>query len=208
MKTQTTPGRVVLCVVTGFSLVFLPSCGHGGSDNGGSGLRISLASTPPSGGSDVVWIAEGGRTGDLLLVDVVSRDISSEFDGFNLEILFDPLVASAQSVSSGGILDGCAPGQVLKVDNVANHNADQTGSILISEAITGSSPPGCTASGLRTISRVTLRARGRGSSTLPFVPYNGDPSAPSGSRFYRTQPSVPDVPVQFFDSGALVEVTR
>src|SRR5262249_14046562 len=106
--------------------------------------------------------------------------------------------------TSGGVLDACTSLGVLKLDNVGNGNANQSGSILVSEALPGSSPPGCTVTGVATLTRIPLRAAGHRTTPLTFVPFNGT----SGSRLYRTQPSVPELAVQFFDSGALLDVRR
>jgi hypothetical protein len=204
-RAGTTACAGLLCSV--FALLS-PACSHDGGA-GGSSLHISLSFAPPGAAvDDVLWIAQGAGAGGTLQVDVMAQDISSEFDGFNLEILFDPLVARAQSVATGGVLDGCSSGPVLKADNVGNDNANQTGSILISESIAGVSPPGCTVSGQRALARITFTAAGRGNAPLDFVQFNGDPNAPSGTRLYRTQPAVPDVPVQLFDSGAEIDVAR
>jgi hypothetical protein len=178
-------------------------------DDGSSRLHASLDFTPPPGGTgNVLWIAEGGATGSRLLVDLVARDISLEFDGFNVEILFDPLVVEAESITSGGALLGCTTLPVLTADNVANGNANTTGTILIGEAISGSAPPACTIAGTATLARVSFRPRGRGTAALTFVAYNGNPSSPAGSRLFRRNPVIPDVGAQFFDSGALVQVRR
>jgi hypothetical protein len=177
------------------------------ADDGGSDLRISLLFTPPTGGTDnVVWIAGSGRSGGRLLVDVVVRDISFEFDGFNVEVLFDPLVAEVESLASGGVLQACTSLPVLGADNIASGNANATGTLLFSEAISGASPPPCTVAGTTTLARIVFRPRGRGDASLPFVPYNGNPSSPSGSRLYRRVPVNPDVGATFFDSLALIKV--
>lgn len=184
------------------------ACSHDGS-TGGSSLHLSLSFAPPGAAvADVVWIASGAGAAGTLQVDVVARDISTQFDGFNLEITFDPLIARAQSVATGGVLDGCSGSPVLKADNVGNDNANQTGTILISESIAGGSPPGCTLSGEHALARITFTAIGRGAAPVDFVGFNGDPNAPSGTRLYRTQPAVPEIPVQLFDSDAELDVTR
>jgi len=189
-------------------LLLVCSCDSGGN-GGSSGLKIALSFTPPPGGiTDVAWLAGGGAAGGLLVVDIVARDISSDFDAFDVEVSFDPLIATAQSVVSGGLLESCSSTPVLKAENVSNGNANLTGSILISEAFGGGSPPACTLAGERTVARINFRAFGRGSSDLEFIGFNGDPNSPSGSRFYRRAPSVPQIPVQFFDSGAVIDVTR
>ena len=189
-------------------MTLAPACSHDGS-TGGSSLHLSLSFAPPGAAvADVVWIASGAGAGGTLQVDVVARDISTQFDGFDLEIMFDPLIARAQSVATGGVLDGCSGSPVLKADNVGNDNANQTGTILISESIAGISPPGCTLSGERALTRIVFTATGRGAAPIDFVDFNGDPNAPSGTRLYRTQPSVPEIPVQLFDSGAELNVTR
>lgn len=196
------------------SAVLLLGC-NGNDPSGGSSLEIFLtASAPPPGSSSVVFVEEGAGGGDLVIVDLLVRDITDEFDGFNIEIMFDPLVAEASGYTSAGILDACAGGlTVLKCDNISScstpaTNANSTGSIIISESIIGSTPPGCTASGLRKIGSLSFRAAGRGTSTLPFIPFNNDPISPQGSRFVRRSPAVTELPVEFFDSGALLEVTR
>jgi len=189
-------------------LLLAAACSHSG-DDGRSGLRIALDLTSPSAGvMDVTWLEDGGGAGGILVMEILARDISSPFDGFDLELTFDPLIATAQSVSSGNLLEICSAGSVLKADNVANGNANISGTILISEALTGASPPGCTFGGTRTLARVTFRAAGRGSSPTGFVPYNGNPNVPAGSRFYRRATSVPEVPVTFFDGSAVLNVTH
>ncbi len=199
--------RGIASCLTVVAALLLAACKS--ADDGGSDLRISLSFTPPPGGVDnVVWIAGSGRSGGRLLVDVVVRDISFEFDGFNVEILFDPLLAEAESLASGGVLQGCTALPVLAADNVAGGNANATGTLLFSEAISGTAPPACTVAGTATLARIAFRPRARGEAALTFVPYNGNPSSPSGSRFYRRLPVNPDVGVAFFDSGALIEVKR
>jgi len=168
-------------------------------------------SPPPGGTTDVVWVAQGGGSGDLLIVDVLARDITQDFDSINIEIRFDPLVLEAQRYSSLGVLDTCAGGLgVLACDNVSTcgSSANTTGTILASESIIGTMPPGCTVSGELPLGRITFRARARGMSSIPFVAFNGDPDNPQGSRFARRAPPVLEVPILFFDSGALIEVTR
>ena len=187
----------------------------GRRDNGRSDLDISLDFTPPSGGtSDVVWIGAGGQGGGLLLLDIVARDISESFDSYNVEILFDPVVAEAQNLSFGTVVSVCAGATpVLAAHNVTDDpnntgRANLTGRILFSEAIQGAMPPDCAVAGTQTLARITLRARSRGTSSLDFVPFNGDPNNPVGTRFASRTPVDPEIPVLLFDSGALVEVTR
>jgi len=168
-------------------------------------------SPPPGGSTDVVWVARGGGGGDVLVVDVMARAITQDFDSFNIEIQFDPLVLEARRYTSLGVLDACAGGLgVLACDNVTTcgSSANSTGTILAGESIIGPLPPGCTVSGEQVLGQITFRARARGTSALPFVPFNGDPVDPQGSRFARRAPPEPEVPVLFFDSGASIEVTR
>jgi hypothetical protein len=57
------------------------------------------------------------------------------------------------------------------------------------------------------LARITYRAKGVGSFPLDFVPFNGaDPNNPTGSRFSRTMPSVPNVAVQWDDGQTTIEV--
>ena len=187
--------------------VFLFACDK--ADDGRSVLRISLGVTPPASGTgDLVWIAEGAQPGGGLLVDVLARDISVGFDGFNVELSFDPLIAAADKLTSGGALLGCTALPVLAADNISNGNANATGSILFSEVISGPAPPPCTLAGTVTLARILFRPRGQGATTLPFVPYNGNASSPAGSRLFRRDPADPDVGVGFFDGSALIEVGR
>jgi hypothetical protein len=179
------------------------------ADDGRSDLKISLGVTPPAGGAgDLVWLAQGDLAGGRLLVDVLARDIASGFDGFNVEILFDPLIVEAANLASGGALLGCTALPVLAADNISNGNANATGSILFSEAISGPAPPPCTLAGTVTLARIMFRPRGQGTAPLVFVPYNGIPSSPAGSRLFRRDPADPDVGVEFFDGSALIEVRR
>ena len=176
---------------------------------GGSALSIGLSVTPPSPGTtDVVSFVENAAGGGLLLVDVRAEDISSMFDGYDVEILFDPLVAEATNLVDGTLLDICGGLQPLKANNVANGNANATGTILFSAVLPGAAPPGCTLAGPDILATIAFRTVNQGSSALVFVAFNGDPNSPTGSRFFRTQPSVPSVPVTFMDGMAEIEVTR
>src|SRR5262245_16187993 len=94
----------------GACLACLAATGCNGDDSGESGpsgLTVSMTAVPPPPGLDVVWMAEGGRTGDLLLVDILARDIGQTFDAFEIEISFDPLLLQARSSAEGGALDAC-----------------------------------------------------------------------------------------------------
>ena len=195
-----------------FGLMLSCGCVDRGAASSGSALGISMTLSPPPGGtSDVVWVAQGGGSGDVLIVDVMARDITQDFDSFNVEIEFDPLLLEARHYASLGVLETCAGGLgVLACDNVSacGSSANTTGTILAGESITGTMPPGCTLSGELPLGRITFRARARGTSSLPFVPFNGDPDNPQGSRFARRVPPMIEVPVLFFDSGASIDVTR
>ncbi len=191
------------------ALTLLSGC-HGDDEiSGDTGLEISMTSTPPSAGTaSVVWLQEGPSGGDVLVAEILARDITEEFDSFNLEILFDPVIVQARSYESGDVLDGCAMGlPVLKLENLASGDADATASMLITESITAPLPPGCTINGTRTLGRITFRARGRGRSMPAFVPFNMDPNNPEGSFLARRDPAIPAIAVTFFDSAALIEVT-
>ena len=203
------PGSACLLL---FGLMLSSACAGGDGASSGSALAISITLSPPPGGTtDVVWVAEGGGNGNILIVDVMARDVTQDFDSLNIEIQFDPLVLEAQRYTSLGVLTACAGGfGVLACDNVSTcgTSANATGTILASESIIGTMPPGCTLPGEAPLGRITFRARARGSSSLSFVPFNGDTVNPQGSRLARRAPAVIEVPVLFFDSGALIEVTR
>src|SRR5262245_13365936 len=73
----------------------MPACSSGGDDTQGSHLKISLAvNAPPAGATDTAWM-EQSQSSSLLEVAVVAHAISSAFDGFDVEIQFDPSVAQA-----------------------------------------------------------------------------------------------------------------
>lgn len=189
--------------------LLVAGCSGGDGDDGGSSFRISLSVTePPAGSMDVVWLAPGGIGGTGLVVDVVARGISDPFDGFNVEIQFDPLVAEAVSLAFGTVLDGCGGLDPVKLDNVSNGNANTSGTIIISAALpVGPAPPACALPGMQALARIGFRERSIGTSPLSFVPFNGDANSPAGSRLFRRGTMMAEIPVNFFDGQALIEVT-
>ncbi len=181
--------------------------GDDGHDDGSSGLTVSMTSTPPPGGN-VVWIAEGGRGEDVLLVDILARDVTGPFDAYEIEIAFDPALLEARSTEEGGALAACTPLPVLHTDNIGNGGA-ASGTLLLSGVST--EPPGttgCSVAGTRTLARILFVAVDEGTSTLDFVPFNGDPNDPMGSRLFSTGAGHPVAAVTFFDSQATVTATR
>jgi len=203
------PGRFLACIAVALSLVVVACDNDDDDDSGGSDLSISMTFDEPMGMDDVVWMSQLGQGAGLLVVEVLAEDISSTFDGYDVEISFDPLIVEALSLAHGTLLDACSALQPFKVDNVANGNANASGTILFSAVLPGAAPPGCTLAGRSTLARITLRARNRGMFPMDFIPFNGDPNNPSGSRFFRTQPAIPSVPVSFFTMGnVVIEVTR
>jgi len=196
----------LLACAAAATLLWAPSCNSDddSGDDGGSGLQISMIVTPPAGGDpNIVFFAETAASGDLLLLDVFARDISTDFDGYNVEIDFDPMVAEAFSLTPGTVLEQCSGLQAVKADNVANGNANASGSIIFSASLTGPTPPACTVTGDKPLARITFRAKGAGSFPLDFVL----PNDPSGSRFSRTMPSMPVVMGIAWDDGqTLIEV--
>jgi hypothetical protein len=179
-------------------------CNGDDPDDGGSRLAISMtSSTPAIGTTDIVWIESSGSGGNVLVVDILARDISSAFDRFAIEIESDPLVVEATTYTSGGLLETCTGLPVIPAFNV-----DAMGTVIIAEALPGVAPPGCTVAGTRTIGSITFRGIARGSTMLDFVPFNMDPNSPEGSRMERRTVLPPQVPVQFFDGGAAIDVRR
>lgn len=198
--------RWAIACLAGAALLLAPSCqGDDDGGNGGSDLAISMSLTPPAGGMDLVFFEEAAGSGDLLLVDVVARDVTSEFDGYDVELTFDPLVAAIFSFAQGTLLEDCALQQAVKADNAAG-NANTTGNLLFSASLTGPMPPGCTVAGDAMLARITFRAAGGGMFPLEFVPYNQDPNSPSGTRLSRTMPPVPAVTLTLDDGGATITV--
>ncbi|MFQ5702112.1 MAG: hypothetical protein ACE5HU_09730 [Acidobacteriota bacterium] len=190
-------------------LGLLPACdGNGaGRNTGGSTLSISMSFTPPPAGSmNVVWLSEASRNGGLLLMDVFAQNISIPFDGYEIELRFDPLVAEALDLVAGTLPEQCSGLTTLRVDNVASGDANASGTILFSARLTGPQPPGCTVVERQPLARITFRASGTGSFPLSFVPFNGDPIFPGGSRLLRTDPPDPAIPVMFDDSQAVIDV--
>ena len=201
-----TRARWVLACATAAIILWNPSCSDDNSDDddGGSGLQISMVTTPPAGGAtNQVFFSEFAVSGDLLLLEVLARDISTDFDSYNVEIAFDPMVAEAFDLSPGIVLEQCSGSQAVKADNVANGNANASWSIIFSASLTGPTPPACTVTGDKALARITFRAKGTGSFPLDFVL----PNAPTGSRLSRTMPSMPVVAGITFDDGqTLIEV--
>ena len=190
------------------ALLFTPSCNGDDHDSGGgSGLGIVMTVAPPAGGAtDLIHFAEAASSGDLLLVDVLVRDVSSDFDGYDVEITFDPIVAEAFSLVQGTLLETCSGlQQTLKGDNIGA-NANTTGNITFSAQLSGPMPPPCTVNGDMQLARITFRARGSGSFPLDFVPFNNDPNSPAGTRLSRTMPAVPAVTLTLDDGQAMIEV--
>ncbi len=190
--------------------VLIPSAGCNDDeddDTGGSTLIISFSVIPPAGGTmNVIHFEEAAAGADLLQVDVLARDVTTPFDGYNIEITFDPMTAEAFGLTPGTFLDQCSGLQSLKADNVSNGNANATGKIVFGASLPGGSPPGCTVTGTARLARLTLRARNPGDFPPHFVAYNGDPNIPSGSRLFRTNPPVPAIPLTFDDGQAEVNV--
>ncbi len=183
--------------------------GGDGGESRPSGLTVSMTAAPPPPGQDVVWMDEGGRTGDLLLVDILARDIGQAFDAFEIEISFDRLRLQARSSAEGGALDACTGLPILHSDNIGNGGAAATGKLLVSGVST--EPPGttnCTVPGTRVLARVTFAAIAEGSSDLDFVPFDNDPMDPRGSRLFGTGEGLPVAAVSFFDSQATVTGSR
>lgn len=181
--------------------------GDGGHDDA-SGLTVSMTSNSPPPGGNVVWIAEGGRGEDLLLVDILARDVTGPFDAFEVEIEFDPTLLEARSTEDGGALAACTSLPVLHTDNIGNGGA-ASGRLLLSSVST--EPPGtteCSVAGTRSLARILFVAIGAGTSTLDFVPFNSDPNNPLGSRLFSTGAGHPVAAVTFFDSQATVTGTR
>jgi hypothetical protein len=197
----------LLTVIAPAALVFTPSCkGDDDNSDGGSGLEIAMTVTPPAGGeTDLVYFAEIASSGDLLLVDVRARDVSSDFDAYDVEISFDPVVAEAFALTQGSLLEFCSGQQTFKADNVAT-NANSTGNITFSAQLTGPMPPPCTVMGDQQLARITFRAKGTGSFPLEFIPYNQDPNNPAGTHLSRTMPPVPAVAITPHDGQAMIEV--
>lgn len=194
--------RGALCALA----ILATACdGGGGGGSGGSGLTVSMSFVPPAAGQDLLWLAEGQRDGDLLIVDVMARDITQPFDAYEIEVLFDPLVLRAASSQDGAILPSCSSFGILASDNIGNGGA-ASGTLLVGASAQDS--PGCTSAGERTMARLAFRALRSGTSTLDFVPYNGNPADPRGSRLFRWPAGSASVPVIFFDSQALVTVQQ
>jgi len=168
---------------------------------------MTAVSPPP--GPDVVWIDEGGRIGDLLLVDILARDIDQVFNAYEIEVAFDPLRLQARGSSEGGALDACTGLPILHTDNIGNGDAAATGRLLVSGVSTD--PAGttqCTVPGTRVLTTITFAAIAEGTSSLGFIPYNNDPMDPRGARLFSTGPGLPVAAVTFFDSQASVTGSR
>jgi hypothetical protein len=176
--------------------------GNGGSDGGGSELTVSMSFVSPAAGQDLLWLAEGQRDGDFLIVDVMARDITQPFDAYEVEVLFDPMVLRAASTQDGMILPSCSSLIILASDNIGNGGAS-SGSLLMSASALDD--PACTSPGERVLARLAFQGLRPGTSTLAFVPYNGDPADPRGSRLFG--PMGPAA-VSFVDSQALVTVQQ
>jgi len=187
----------------------LSSACNGNHDTGASGLTTSLDFTPPAAGTtNLAWIQDGGGGGDIRIAEVVGRDIPGPFDAYAIEVSFDPTLLEAVSASGGPVLGDCSSIAIAEADNIASGLANMDGVVLYSAALTGSPPPPCSLTGTKTLARITFRALGRGAAPLAFVPDNMDPNSPAGSLFYRRDPQLAVVPVQFYESGAVVNVSR
>lgn len=179
-------------------------CNGDDPDDGGSRLAISMTTSPPGiGTTDIVWLDTGSRGGNVLVVDILARDISDPFDRFTIEIDTDPLLVEATAYTSGGLLEACTALPVIKAFDV-----DAMGTILIGESLGGAAPPGCTVAGTRTIGSITFRGLARGTTMPAFVPFNKDPNNPEGSRMERRTSVPQQIAVEFFDGGATIEVRR
>ncbi len=200
--------RVVTLLTCTFALLGVSGC-NGSSDTGASGLNTSLDFMPPAMATgNLVWIEDGGGSGDVRIADVVARDIPGPFDAYAIEVSFDPSILEAVGVSSGSVLSACSPIGIVEADNISSGLANMDGAVLFSAALTGSPPPPCSVTGTVSVAHITFRALGRGDAPLGFIPYNGDPNSPAGSLFYRRDPQLAVVPVQFYDSGAVITVSR
>ena len=179
-------------------------CSESDPDDGGSRLAISMTTSPPAiGTTDIVWLDTARSEGNVLVVDILARDISNPFDRFTVEIDTDPLVVEATAYTSGGQLETCTGLAVIPAFTV-----DAMGTIIVAESLPGAAPPGCTVAGTRTLGSVTFRGIAQGSTMPDFVPFNMDPNSPEGSRMERRTIVPPQIPVQFFDGGATIEVRR
>ena len=177
-------------------------------DDGSSGLTVSMTSNAPPPGGNVAWIAEAGRGEDLLLVDVVARDITGPFDAYEIEIAFDPALLEARATEEGGALAACTSLPVLHTDNIGNGGA-ASGTLLLSGVSTEApGTTGCSVAGTRSLARILFAAIDEGTSTLDFVPFNGDPNDPRGSRLFSTGAGNPVTVVTLFDSQATITGTR
>ncbi len=193
----------------GIGFAAIEGCGGDrGGGGGGSGFDISLVSMTPPAGGDLVWMVDAGGGADLQIVELLARDFTRPFDRFTLEICFDPLIVEFLRYTSADMLDACAGVPALKAsEEIACSSTPGAQAILVTEAVTGLSPPSCSLSQTRSLGRITLRARGPGSSALTFVPFNGDPNNPEGSVFLDGHPNGVPLVIQFFDTGTSVEVS-
>lgn len=202
--------RITVTALTFAALVVVIGCSRGSGGDGRSGLSISFSGAVPAAGSGaVVWLDDGGSGAGLLVMQIAARDISTHVDAFSLEIDFDPLLLEARSISSGGALDGCSGVLPVTAGNVASGDANMTGTILYSEALPGTPPPGCPIQATRTLARVIFAARARGTSPVALIDCSApDPNAPTGTCFLRRDPSAMVVPVLVFDGMSEIEVRR
>jgi len=208
LRTAWRPGGAV-AVLTAAMLALLCAGCDGKGDTGASGLQTAIEFTQPdAAATDLVWIRDGGGGGDMRIAEIVARDVTGPFDSYNIEFSFDTAFLEALSFSPGTVLGACSAIQAIELDNVSSGLANTDGTVLFSASLTGSPPPGCSVTGTMTLARITFRARGQGESPLVFIPYNGDPNTPEGSVFFRRDPLLAVVPVQFYDSGATVVATR
>ncbi|HKY31285.1 MAG TPA: cohesin domain-containing protein [Candidatus Polarisedimenticolia bacterium] len=192
--------RVLLCFVLALTLA---SCGGDRGGTGGSDAGIAMTFTPPGPGQDLLWIADGGRAGGLQFADVLVRDVTLPFDAYQIEITFDPLVLAAAGFSSGHILDACSQQVPLEADNITNGQIGSSGRAVFSAAAPAGT--GCTVAGTRLLARIAFSPLGGGESAVRFLAYNDDPGAPEGSRLLSLPDALP-VPVEFFDSAAVISV--
>jgi len=159
----------------------LLSAGCAKNDGGdqGSGLAVSFTAPSPGAGSDVVFLRERGESGNVLVLDVIGRNIAPPVDGLDLAIAFDPGVAEAFGALSQTFLGTCGRTrpdntQLICQDNIKG-DANQTGVLLFSAYPSGGSPTPEIIAGDRVLATISFRAVAPGSGSIDF--------------FVRTRPS-------------------
>ena len=150
--------------LTIIALTLATACGSGGG-SGGSGpissnLVAGFSPDQPAPPANTVAMAEGSKTGDLVTVDITVTDTSGIY-GAAFDITFN---------ANNAIFEGWSPGNLLETGgHTPYYDVDLVAAGQLVIVATRQGPvAGVTASGTRTMVRLTFRVTHEGGHGLAF----------------------------------------